>query len=213
MSLNINDFESKSSPKYTPEEGIQPAVVVQVIGLGLQEGQEWPPKSGKKKPDHYRVRVTYELVDEVHDFDGEQKPLIVSEEFKISNDDRSTCFKRLSAIDPGMKKTGGDLMKLVGAPVALSIQINDKGYPKITAAAKPSKSMKIDVDTFNEKVTYNPDDHDQDVFESLPEFIQTKIQNRLDAKSGSSAPAPKEEPEFDDDVPFGGDEDNSDGDW
>jgi hypothetical protein len=212
MSMNIKDFEQKSSPKYTPEEGIQPAVVVQVIGLGLQEGQEWPPKSGKKKPDHYRVRVTYELVDEVHDFDGEQKPLIVSEEFKISNDDRSTCFKRLNAIDPGMKKTQGDLMKLVGAPVALSIQINDRGYPKITAAAKPSKSMTIDTDTFNEKLTYNPDDHDQDVFESLPDFIQQKIQSRLDAK-GETAPKESEssEPEFNDPLP--GDEDDTDGEW
>lgn len=221
MSMNVNNYKSGGNgPKYTPEEGIQPAVIISVVGLGLQEGREF---NGEKKPPSVQVRLTYELVDELHDFDGEQKPLIISEEFMISSNEKSKCMKRLSALDPDMSITGGDLTKLVGTPCAVQIGHKQgkgthagKTFANILSVGKPGR-MKINTDTFNTQFSYDPNAHDEEAWDLMPEFLRDKINNRLDK---DDAPAPKKskpaktaapELEFDDELPAMDGE--SDGDW
>lgn len=200
MTLNVNDAKTNTvfKDRPQPEEGTHLGVVIQVIDLGVQPG---PVFQGEKKPDAQMVRLTYELPNETHDFDGEIKPLIVSEEFKFSGDDRSKCFKRLNALDPGMKKTGGDLMKLLGMPCMVQIIQKDgkgkhegKKFSNVGSIAPLMKGMAAPESTFNGLVAYTPSMHVQDVWDSLPEFLQNKISSRLDASGESQTSAKQESP-------------------
>lgn len=202
MSLNIKDAPKGTMNKNNPipSKGDQLGVLIQVIGLGLQEGGEW---QGEKKPDKVKVRFTYELPEETAEFDGEEKPLIVSEEFPLSSHEKSTCVARLDALDPN-NETDGDLEKLLGRTCLVSIGHREgKGkhqgrtFANITGVAGKNKYMPEvkREDIFNPLVTFDPSNPDIEVFEALPEFLQNKINSRLDGGPITGAPAQSKKPE------------------
>lgn len=184
--MNLNDIKKKASgPQYTPEEGVQLAIITQVVGLGLQDGGTW---QGEKKPDQKMVRFTYELVNDVHDFGGEQKPLVISEEFALSGNEKSRCFKRANGIDPGLKNSKGDITKFVGKPVMVQIihkagagKHEGKVFANIGGVTPIPKGMPVPQGTFNAQFSYDPYNHDEEVFQQLPDFLKEKIIQRLDA--------------------------------
>lgn len=213
--MNINNAPKPQSnrPQYIPEEGMQLAVIIQVIDLGVQKQR---PFQGQAKDPARMVRVTYELVNDLRDFDGEEKPLIMSEEFKFSGDDRSTCYKRLNTIDPGFKKSKGDWSLMVGHPVQIQIVHREgKGdnagrtFANIAGVSPLMKGMPAPESPFNELLVFNTEQPDAAVFEKLPQFLQDKIMGGeqppvLNGTEGgndgfSSNPAPAEEESEEDD--------------
>jgi hypothetical protein len=189
--LNLNDAKKQTGPQHTAEEGVQVAVITQVVGLGLQDGGFW---QGEKKPDQKMVRFTYELVNDVHDFGGEMKPLVISEEFAFSGNEKSRCYKRANGIDPGLKNSKGDLSKFVGKPVMVQIIHNagkgkheGKVFANIGGVTPLPKGMPAPQTTFNPQFFYDPYKHNEEVFQQLPDFLKEKIQNRLDAGAVSRA--------------------------
>jgi len=152
------------------------------------------PFQGVAKPDARTIRVTYELVNEVHDFDGEDKPLIVSEEFPFFSSEKSRCYQRLNAIDPGFKKTGGDWSKAAGMAVQVQIihrTVNKNGeertYANIGSVSPLMKGMPAPSETFNEVLVYSSESPDAEAFAKLPNFLQEKI------TEGGGAPKSTEE--------------------
>lgn len=199
MPLNINSAKKPTSNKVNPvpEDGVQLGVIVQVVDIGVQDGGMW---QGEKKPDCQQVRITYELPNDVHDFDGEMKPLLISETVNFSSHELSTCVKRLNSIDPGLKITGGDFAKLVG--MAVQVQITHKAgkgkhegrtFANVASVSPLMKGMKGPEDTFNPKYSYSPDEHDEEVWEMMPDFLKEIINNRLN-KGSKPVPASKPKP-------------------
>lgn len=177
--MNINNAKSPASdrPVILAEEGVQLGVLVQVIDLGIQEQR---PYKGQEKPPARELRITFELVNDVHDFDGEEKPLLVSEKFKFSGDDRSKCYKFLTGMDPAMKISGGDWTKLLGKACQVQIVHNTnektgRTYANIAGVSPLMKGMPEPETTLNEQLWYNTEDHDQEVYDKLPEFLQDMI--------------------------------------
>lgn len=199
MALNINNAP-KSSGKISPipEADTHRAVVIQVIGLGLQEGGEW---KGEKKPNKVKVRMTYELPDQTAEFDGETKPLIVSEELALSNHEKSVMMQRLTQLDP-MNEFKGDLTKLLGKSCLVTVshragsgKFAGRTFANIAAVSALPKILPKVEEIFNPLVSYDPDEPDTEVFASLPEFMQAKINNRLDAPHNAVKQEAKEEEE------------------
>jgi len=205
MPLNVNSAKKSSAPKKAgpvPLDGVQLGVLVQVVDLGVQPGGEY---QGEKKPDCQQIRLTYELPNDVHDFDGEEKPLLISETFNFSSHELSTCIKRINSIDPGLKISGGDFGKLVGTPVMIQIthragkgKHDGRVFANVASVSPLMRGMTGPDDTYNPKYSYSPDEHDEEVWEKIPEFLQTIINNRLDKRTSSPAaskPAPKPTPQ------------------
>jgi hypothetical protein len=140
------------------------------------------------------VQLTYELYNEVHDFGGDQKPLIISERMPFSGNEKSRLYKRINGIDAGFRLSGGDLSKLVGSPVMVQI-VHQPGkgpsagrvFANIGAVTPAMKGMPVPQDTFNPKFIYDPYAHSEDNFQKLPQFLRDLINSRLDGNNNANA--------------------------
>lgn len=222
MSLNITKAKKSSGAKKAgpvPQEGVQLAVIVQVVDLGIQPGGEY---KGQAKPPSRQIRLTYELPHDTHEFDGEEKPLLISETFSFSGSELSTCYKRINAIDPGLKTTGGEFSKLVGQAVQVQIthrqgrgKYEGRTFANVSAVSQLMRGMKGPDETYNPQYFYSPDDHDENVWSQMPDFLKDIIESRLDKQERTVAapkPAPKATPQGADDdaAPFDTDANTAD---
>lgn len=217
--MNINQApkgSGKQSP--IPTADTHRAVLVQVIGLGLQEGGTW---EGQKKPDKVKVRFTYELPDQKAEFDGEEKPLIISEDLNFSAHEKSGMVARLNVLDPS-NETGGDLFKLLGR--SCLVQVKHKAGKGKNAGrtfaniggvtSLPSIIPAIQADEiFNPLVAYDPDSPDEEIFKSLPQFLQDRINGRLDAPANAVRQEAKEEQDQNPELPDGTMPSDVSGEW
>lgn len=190
MSLNAKTLpkgnnNSKFKPADPLEAGSYPGRVVRIIDFGVQEQQ---PFKNQPKPPAHELDFTYELSDEfMKDEEGndiEDKPRWVSESFTFNSLDKdlATSTKRYRALDP-TDAADGDFTKLIGAAGMISIiqrPHKEKIYNNVTGvAAVRAKDEARMPPLVNPPVVFMLDEPDLEIFNSFPEFIQTKIKKNL----------------------------------
>jgi hypothetical protein len=189
MSLNAKTLPKSNNSKFTPAEpleaGSYPGRVVQIIDFGVQEQN---PYKGQAKPPAHIIGVTYELSDEfMKDEEGndvEDKPRWVSEDFPFHPLDRdmATSTKRYRALDPE-DAADGDFTKLISCPGMISIiqrPHNGKVYNNVAGVASVrAKDAARMPELVNPPKVFMLDEPDLEIFNSFPEFIQTKIKKNL----------------------------------
>ena len=219
---NFKEFK----PQDPIEAGTYPARVVQVLDLGLQEQR---PYQGQEKPPANEIMLTYELLDEFClDDDGEpmeDKPRWISETMPIRSlqSELAKSTKRYEAIDPSHNYSG-DFSQMVGDPCMVTITVSPpskktgKVYNNITGVASMRvKQAKSAPELVNPPKTFDLDEPDMEVFESLPEWLQDKIKGNLEF-SGSTLESvlkggkPKKE-ELPEEPEEESEEDEDDGEW
>lgn len=197
------------------EPDVYPAYLVQVLDLGLQAQR---PYQGKDKPPVQEVMLTYELSDcFMQDEDGndlEDKPRWVSETLPFYGlfADKAKSTKRYYALDP-KEEFQGQFGELVGMPCNVTIVHNEgkdnKTYINVgdVASISAKKAEKMEPIKNPTKV-FDLEEPDMEVFNALPEWIQTKIKSNLnyqgsplqaalekggkqEAKKEEAKPAPK----------------------
>lgn len=188
----------------------------QLIDLGTQTSEKFGNAT-------HKIRIGWEILDTDADGqpltierDGQAFPMTVSAEYTLSLGDKANLRKMLASwrgrdFTPEELK-GFDVSKLLGAYCMVNVTQTEgregKVYanvstvtplPKQLATSKPAgvhKLQQLDLD--------NPD---MEVFGSLPEFLQTKIQStpewaEYERKTRSAGDAPAMAGDMDDDVPF-----------
>lgn len=189
MGLNAKKVQTNSNRVAQPDlVGVFPARLVQLIDLGLQNQREF---KGKAKPPVQEIMLTYELVDEfMKDEDGNDvpdKPRWVSETLPFYGlfADKAKSTQRYLAFDP-KEEFDGDFSQCLGLPINVTLvtnQVGDKTYTNIAAiAAMRPKEAAACEDLVNPSKVFDLDDPDMEVFESLPDWIQKKIQDNLNYK-------------------------------
>lgn len=167
-----------------------PCRVAQVIDLGLHHKDVWDDVNKKFTKDLQKapvnmLMVTYEFTTEfVKDEEGNEladKPRWLSERFPVYalDSDLATSTKRYNAFDPGAAKFGGDWSRIAGEPCSVSIAHKKSGKAKIGNVAKPMKGMQV-ADLKNPVKVFDLSEPDLDVFNSLPEWLQTEIKSNLE---------------------------------
>lgn len=218
------------------EAGMDAGRIVRVVGFGVQEqANRFDPN---KEPATV-LQVTVELPNQritVTDKDGNEtdRPrwiwtddiaIKLYQDYntkQIVTSDKSKLHKLLSAAFP--QHTGAwtadeikeHIPKLVGQQVGVFIthsksKTNGKVYANLKEFSPVMRGMVVPA-LENETLYYNPYEHDDAVFQQLPERTRERIAGRLDGAAPQqqapqqSAPAPQPEPvladDFDDDVPF-----------
>lgn len=174
---------AKASADYKlPEPGLNRARCVQLIELGTQHNDmfgKWAPK----------VQLGFELCDQriTVDENGHEveRPMMISKEFTLSLNSKAELRKMLECWRNKQFTTeelkGFDLSKILGHPcyVALSIQQKKQGdgrYARIDGLNPPPAAMvKEWPTTCHDILHYEVSGGQNDLFRSLPEWIQNKI--------------------------------------
>lgn len=202
-------------------EGLHQAVCIKVVDLGIQPGSDRYPK-----PKH-KVYIAFACVDEQVEWekDGEKKsgPAIAGSTYTLSLGENARLRPLLESWR-GRKFTetelkGFDISKLAGVPAQVQIIHENRGekvYANIAAIVPWPKG--VPVPQTDPPVVYSPSEHDDKVYDSLPQWIREAIEKRvadnyaeLDAKQTPRIPAAPVPPgpgygdsfsDLDSDIPF-----------
>ena len=171
MSLKVKDRAKPSVPPVEP--GVYVAACVGVIDLGEQFSEKFKNYSNK-------IMLTFELLGETVEIDGETKPRQISKIFAFSTGQRSGLRKFLQDWDGKQfsdeQAADEDLSQRLGRTCQLQVVLNEAGdkanignimaLPRGVQVAKPQSEM----------ILFDLDDFDQTAFDKLSEWTQETIQ-------------------------------------
>jgi len=160
-----------------------------------------------------KVRITWELPNELREFDGVMKPLVISKEYTLSMHEKANLRKDLENwrgkgfVDDEAKMF--DITKLLGVPCLLSvfhdIAKNGNEYAAIGSISGMIKGTTCPPQ-FNQSFEFNYTDHFSDeAVESFPDFIKDKIKTSeeyIDLKIGITDTTDNEAPILDDELGY-----------
>ena len=169
-----------------------------VIDLGTQYSERFGNSSRK-------VQVQWELPNELMD-DG--RPLAISKRYTLSVNEKANLRKDLESwlgrgITAEEEKDGFALGGMLGAPCLLSIihaESNGKTYANIAAVMSVPKGTKVPEQS-NPTVSYDVENGKDAVFEKLPEWIRTMIQQSKEFKDGDEPETEEPAPDLADTSP------------
>lgn len=169
--------EGESKPKQQPPAGTHVARCISVIDLGTQ-----PTPFG----DAHKISVTWELPNEQAVFSQEkgEQPFVIAKDYTLSLYEKANLRHDLESwrgrqfTDTELK--GFDVAKLIGVPAMLSVvhKTTQKGktYANVAGVSAMPKGM-VCPPQINPSVEYSIRDGENDVFDSLPEWLQKKIKS------------------------------------
>lgn len=160
------------------EDGTYSARVVQVIDLGVQKdeynGEE------KIKPE---VLVTFEFPTELLVINGEERPRWLSKNYTVSLHEKAALTQLLNAVDPDGKltKKGANPQGILGQACMITVGSTASGNAKVVGVSRLLKGLQVP-ELDNPTAFFDLDSDSKDnkaVFESLPDWIKTKIQSAM----------------------------------
>jgi len=165
-----------------------------------------------------KVRIGWELPEETRVFNEEkgEQPFVISQEFTLSMNEKANLRKMLASWR-GKDFTEEeakcfDISKLLGVACMLNVihkpskKDPTKIYEQIGSVSPLPKSVKAP-DQVNKIIKLEYDNFDWDVFNSMPDFIKTKMRSSTEFASmqqpeHTSIPSPADITEPIDDLPF-----------
>jgi hypothetical protein len=194
---------AKSNGGGTTERKVVPAGnhVARCYGM-IQIGTVEQEYMGEKKKLH-KVMVDFELPMETAVFkEGEEaKPFVISKDFTLSFNEKSTLRKMLESWRgkefTDQEAANFDITKLVGAPCMLNIvhkasADGTKTYANITGITPMPKGLQCP-DQVNPTRLLAYDSWNQEVFMSLPEWLADKISATPEYKAKFTIDTPNQE--------------------
>ena len=159
-------------------EGTHMAYLYSIVDYGTQEnkGSYWPKRE---------VWFTFELMEEYRDFQGTQKPLIVTHKLNLPTvlKDKSHLYGLLRDLNGGKALSPEQLAyfnpkEWVGRAVSVTVvhekTKKGKDFAKVTNVASLPQKLKLDIPQFNPNVTFDLDVFSKDEFDTLHDW-QKKI--------------------------------------
>ena len=166
-------IKDRAKPKAPPvEPGVYPAVCIGVIDLGEQYSEKFKSYSNK-------VQIVWELPTETIEVDGKQEPRQLSKEFTISASKKGNLRGFLSSWN---SKTYSDeefleldLFDQIGKGCQVNVVLNETGeYANVESAIPLMKGYPLPKSN-TPPIRWDMDAWNDEVFASLPEWVQEKI--------------------------------------
>jgi len=167
-------------PSIQLPNGSYTARLIKIIDLGTHTNSKYPDKQAQRV-----FTFTFETPTkkEVFKKEGVKEPFLISLDvnFVFSKPDAdptkiSTLTKIRKAINKNLDNK--NIFDLIGGLLTIQTELNDKGYAKITNFIQISEDIDQNDKKFNQinpSVEFYIDEFEQEVFDSFPEFVKSKI--------------------------------------
>jgi len=207
MSLTIT--EEDRPQRELIEAGNHRAILYSQVDMGHQ-----PNQFDDKQKEQQKGRFTFELTDITREFDGVEKPVVISTEKTLSLNEKSSLRAMLEGWR-GQAFTSAEIKKfslknLLGKAALVNVvhktSAAGRTYATIGAVSKLPKGMKAPKQ-FNDSVYYEIEEGEGGAFSTLPQWLQDKIRQSREFRTGKvKTPAPvavaNDESDETDSVPF-----------
>lgn len=176
------------------EAGLHPAVCVALIGIGTQR----TPFKNEDGTDKIQKKILIQW---------ETKGGMVSKEYTCSLNEKANLRKDLESWRGKMftaeELEGFEIDDLVGKACTVQVMHNDNGYAVVKSVLPKTGKFEATKPT----LVYDVEDHNETVFDKIPEWIQRKIQASFEWSDVSKSAKPPEEElvdneTFDEDAPI-----------
>ena len=204
MSIILKESSNTENKRELVSPGTHIARCYQMINVGTLEYEFKGETTYLNK-----TRLTFELPNEIRDFGGEDKPMVISKLYTTSLHEKSNLRKDLEGWRgkqfTSKELRGFDLADLLGKECYVSV-IHKTGqsgsdYAAINAISAMPKGVECPKQ-FNASFMWNYTTHfDQDWVEQQPEWIQVQIKSTDEYKSKLNELKYKDK-KSDDDLPF-----------
>lgn len=182
----------KSSNRVLAPEGIHAARCIRIVDLGTQlsNNPDWKPSR--------KLNLGFELVDEPYVFDEEkgEENFVVYANYTLSLGKKSRLRPVIESWTGKKIEESFELDNLLDAPCQIQIvhtKKDDKTYANITNIMAPGKG-KVTKSTNKAVSLYLDETFDQEVFDSLPEFMQDMISDSPEYQALTAPAAPAKAP-------------------
>jgi len=167
-------------PSIQLPNGSYTARLIKIIDLGTHTNSKYPDKQAQRV-----FTFTFETPTkkEVFKKEGVKEPFLISLDvnFVFSKPDAdptkiSTLTKIRKAINKDLDNK--NIFDLIGGLLTIQTELNDKGYAKITNFIQISEDIDQNDKKFNQinpSVEFYIDEFEQEVFDSFPEFVKSKM--------------------------------------
>jgi hypothetical protein len=207
-------FPAKASADFEiVPSGNHIAICNAIVDLGLQPGSGQYPEP--KRQVYVRFELPTERIKYKKDGADLEGPMSIGRSFTASMSEKANLRKFIESWFGKKFPTDDaaadfDLFNLLGRKCLLNVTHAEKAaktYANIQNATPIPKGMTADYPQHNESLYYSLDDHNQQTFMALPEWLRKKIDGRI--RMPESERIPDDEPamatsgeDFDDDIPF-----------
>ncbi len=174
--MGLMATEGGSGGDFTPApEGTHIGRCVKVIDLGTQPGSQMYPD-----PKH-KVMVAWELPSELHEYNGEQLPFLVTTRYTMSLHEKASLRKVLESwrgrAFTADELAGFDLKNVAGKACMLSvIHTEDGKYANVSAVTSMVKGLEVPP-AVNPVVYYEIEDGDSEAFRAFSPRLQETIRS------------------------------------
>jgi len=181
------DLKKKSSQRINPPAGTHVARLQRVIDMGTQYNEKY------ESSNRY-IDLTWELVDEKHVFDEEkgEQPFVLSRKFTQNIGAKATLGKFIKSWMGKEPADDFDINQLFNEPCMVTVIHNDvtkdgeaRTYANVDNVTAVPKGMEV-TPMENNTVIFDLDDFDQEIYETLPEFMRDIISASDEYKAAKS---------------------------
>ena len=204
-----------SFERQLPEPGMMRARYVAVYDLGTHIDTKFTDDKGRPKKNHL-IQVQWEL-DQMMEYEGEQKPMMATKRYTLSAHKKSNLRKDLESHygkafnDDDLEKAGGfDVSKLLGRPCLLNIAHSPDGkYANVIGVNPPMKGDAGAAAQFYPSRFFELSNPNPDVWATMSQKTREYIAQSEEVKSGqvklpslTITPAPESTSDANEDAPY-----------
>lgn len=170
------DFAAKKAPKELLSAGAYIATLYSVVQLGTMKGEYKGTETHKNK-----IRLTWELPEEMREFDGEMKPMVVGKTFTASLYDQSKLRPIVDGMFGGLSpEQEADFLieKLVGKSCMIQLvpaEYLGNEYMDVVSATQLPKSVPAPKQINPSVYLDYQEGWSDEVYAGLPQWMKDKM--------------------------------------
>lgn len=177
------DFKNSDKPREVVPAGGHIAILYSIVELGTMQIEY----AGEKKMSR-KIRLTWELPEELREFDGVQKPMVVGKTYTASLYEQAKLRPIVEGMLGGLTEAQEetfDIKSLLGTACMIQVateEYNGNKYASVVSCTQLPKSVKAPAQ-FNDSVYFDYATFDEETYNNLPNWMKEKMDESAEMKA------------------------------